>query len=51
MDFLKNVSSSMTKKYNKLVKEEINPDLWQSTKTYKPGDQVKINENSQWYKC
>lgn len=43
----------MTEKYNKLVGgvEEVDPDVWQSTKTYKSGDEVKINSKSKWYKC
>jgi hypothetical protein len=40
MDFLKKVSSSVTEKYNKIIGEleEVDPDIWQSTKTYKSGD-------------
>ena len=53
MDFFKKVQSSVTEKYNKLVEgvEEVDPDVWQSTKTYKSGDEVKINSKSKWYKC
>jgi len=46
MYFFDKISSKVTGNYEKFMKEpeQIDPDLWQSNQTYKPGDEVKINK-------